>query len=76
MDSLEDAVDGLSARDAEKLKAKLERRLQRCAIDGQDGAFAVSITWTRTGGGQHKATLLMCPACLEHHRLPELRAEA
>jgi hypothetical protein len=57
VDRIEEALDGLSARDAERLKALLEKRLQSCV--SQRATF----------------TLLICPACIEKHRLPEGRSE-
>lgn len=73
--AISDAIDGLSAREAEELRDRLELRLRRCAIDDQDGAVPVRISW-RTSTGELRAALMLCPACLERHRLPETRAES
>ena len=69
---MDDAIDSLSAREAERLKERLERRLQRCIICDSDGAIPVRVTIHRPSAA---FTLLMCPACIEKHRLPESREE-
>jgi hypothetical protein len=70
LNSIDDAVDGISAREAEVLIAKLQKRLSKCAICGTDGADACKIV-TRT---KAKATIMICPACFELHRLPDSRS--
>ena len=72
--ALEDAIDGLPARRLEELKTRIERRLRACAIDGVDGALPVQAR-VRIRGMDTRMTFLLCPACIERHRLPEGRAE-
>lgn len=74
MARIDDAIDGLSARELEDLRAKIDRRLQACIIDGTDGAIAVRAT-AKVRGSAVAFSLLLCPACIERHRLPEGRAE-
>jgi len=69
---LEDALDGLSAREIEALRAKIDKRLQACVLCDNDGAIPVHCTMRRKGA---RFTLLMCVPCIERHRLPELRSE-
>lgn len=66
---LEDALDGMDARRLERLRAAIDRRLAACVIDPHHtGAVRVAIRW-----GSTSASMMICPACLERHRLPELR---
>lgn len=73
---LADVVDGLSARDAERLRELLDQRLKVCAIDGFDGADLYLVRKSGRAGDRERASILLCPACFERHRLPESRAEA
>jgi hypothetical protein len=77
MTTVDDALDGLPARDLERLKERIERRLRACVIDGQDGAIACRVS-AKLGASRSdvRFTLLLCPACIEAHRLPEGRADA
>lgn len=74
MPEIDDALDAMSARDLERLQGKIERRLRACAIDGNDGAVACRVT-APTSRGHAVFSLLLCPACIERHRLPEGRSE-
>lgn len=73
-DRIADALDGLTARDLEALRGRIDRRLQVCAIDAADGAIPVKVA-ARLRGNEARFTLLICPACIERNRLPEGRAE-
>lgn len=71
---MDDALNGMTKRQLEDLRGRIDKRLQACAIDGNDGAVPVRAT-ARRGKGSVAFTLLMCPSCIERHRLPEGRAE-
>lgn len=73
MSNLDDAIDSMSARDVEALKARLEKRLQACIICRGDGAVPVHGR-RKIGGVESRLALMLCPACIERHRLPESRA--
>ena len=70
---MDDALNGMTKRQLEDLRVRIDRRLQACAIDGNDGAIPVRAT-SRIGKGTVAFALLLCPACIERHRLPEGRA--
>ena len=72
-DRIDAALDGLSAREVEQLRRRIDRRLQQCVIDGNDGAVPVRCTAKSHSGATF--TLLLCPACIERNRLPEGRSE-
>lgn len=74
MTAIDDALDGLPARDLERLKARIEKRLQACAICGNDGAIPCH-TRAKLTGNDTLFSLLLCRACIERHRLPVARAE-
>lgn len=67
-DRVKDALDGMSARDLERLRDLIEVRLLACILCGQDGASRYRVSRHGT-----RATLLLCPACFERHRLPDER---
>lgn len=69
MSRVDDALDGLTAREARELRDRLDKRLQECVLDGSDGAIPVRVT-TRLPS-KVAFTLMLCPACIERHRLPE-----
>jgi len=71
--SLDDAVDGLPARQLEALRARIDRRLQECLLCRSDGALPVK-GQAKLRGNEARFALLLCPACIERHRLPEGRA--
>jgi RNase P subunit RPR2 len=73
MSRIDEALDGISARDAEELKRRLEQRLEVCAACGGDGAAPVKAQ-ARLRGNEVRMSLRLCPACIERHRLPESRA--
>lgn len=75
MTTIDDALDGLPARDLERLKARIERRLQACVICGQDGAVSCRVTTKGLSTSSATFALLLCPKCIETHRLPEGRAD-
>jgi len=77
MTAVEDALDGLSARDAAALVVRLTRRLQTCVICSADGAIACRLTAKAPTGqrGTIRATFMVCVACLERHRLTERLSE-
>jgi hypothetical protein len=68
-DRIDDALDGLSAREVEEFMVRARRRLQRCVACGSEGAEPV-----RVRRGKQAASLMLCPACFERHRLPEGRS--
>jgi hypothetical protein len=68
-DPLDDALDGMSAREVEDLMVRAGRRLQRCVACGSDGGEPVRVRRGNTG-----AAMMLCPACFERYRLPEGRA--
>lgn len=71
---MRDALDGLSARDLERMRGLIDRRLRECAIDGNDGAIAVRC---RTKDKWDAVfTIMLCPSCVERHRLPALRSDS
>lgn len=72
--TIDDALDGMSARDLERLRTRIDKRLQACVIDGVDGAVAVSVR-AKLDGSQSTFSLLLCRQCIERHRLPDTRAE-
>lgn len=72
MTRVDDALDGLTRRELEELRGKIEKRLLTCVIDGNDGAVPVRCT---TKSPAAVFTLLLCPACIERNRLPESRAD-
>lgn len=65
-----DALDGLSARDLEAMRLAIDARLRACAVCSEDGATAYLITHRGT-----RASILLCPSCFNHHRLPESRSD-
>jgi hypothetical protein len=70
MTDLQDAIDGMSARQVRELMHLAEKRLRECAICGNDGADRLLVQ-KKVRGSTTRASLLMCPACFERHRLPE-----
>ena len=74
MTTIDDALDSMPARDLERLRERIDRRLQSCAIDGNDGAIACRVT-AKITGNTTSFTLLLCRGCIEKNRLPESRAE-
>ena len=75
MAAVDDALDGMTARQLEELRTRIDRRLRACAIDAEDGAVPVRAS-AKLRGSSVTFTLLLCPACIERHRLPERRSEA
>ena len=75
MAAIDDALDGLPARELERLRARIDKRLQSCFHCGNDGATPVSASVRHGTQKGSRMTFLMCPACIERHRLPESRAE-
>ncbi len=73
MTTIDDALDGLPARELERLRARIDKRLQACAICGQDGAIACRVD-TKLGGGPARFAILLCRRCIEANRLPEGRS--
>lgn len=69
-DKIKDALDGMSARDLERMRELIDRRLVSCLLCGNDGAERYRVS--RKGV---VASLSLCPACFESHRLPEIRSE-
>ncbi|MGV0985082.1 MAG: hypothetical protein ACOYB2_11035 [Limnohabitans sp.] len=74
-DPVKDALDGMSAKQLERMRELIDRRLASCVIDGTDGAVPVRCT-AKMNANSLTFTLLLCPACIEKHRLPESRSEA
>lgn len=74
--TIDDALDGLPARDLERLRARIDQRLRACVLCGSDGALAVHARAKAIGGNDTQFALLLCRACIEKHRLPERRSEA
>lgn len=72
-DRIDAALDGLTARDQEELARRLQLRMRACRTCGGDGADAYTIVGTGLRKGT-RASILLCPACFEQHRLPEGRA--
>ena len=75
MAAIDDALDALPARELERIRDRIDRRLRACAIDGVDGALPVQAR-VRFRGQDTRMTFLLCPACIERNRLPESRSEA
>lgn len=75
MPDLGDALDGMTRRQLEDLVSQATRRLASCLLCGETGAVGVACSLKKGDRGT-RFTLLMCPACIEKHRLPESRAEA
>jgi hypothetical protein len=74
VNGIDDAIDGLPARDLERIQARIAKRLQACVIDGRDGAIPVAARFRpSTAASEARISLLLCPACIEKHRLPEGR---
>ena len=71
--AIQDAIDGMTARQVEELKQLAEKRLRQCAVCRSDGADALRVQ-RKVNGSSTYASLLMCPACFERHRLPESRS--
>ena len=71
---MDDALNGLTKRQLEDLRTKVEKRLLACSIDGNDGAIPVRAT-AKLRGSSVRFALLLCPACIERLRLPESRSE-
>ncbi len=74
IDKIKDALDGLSARELEHMRDLIDKRLAVCAICESDGAFPYRVA-APEARGKARASLMLCPACFEKHRLPESRAE-
>jgi hypothetical protein len=71
---INDALDGMTAKQLESLIEQAQRRLAACAICSNDGAFPCRVT-TKAGSAHTIVfSLLLCPACIEKHRLPEGRS--
>lgn len=70
--SIDDALGGLSRRRMEDLKARLEAALKTCILCGSEHADDY-MTYPRSNRGM-RASIRLCPACFEKHRLPEGRA--
>lgn len=66
----EDPLAGLTRRQLEQIKVRVDRQLQSCAIDGREGAEPYVIS--RKGV---RASIMLCTPCFEQLRLPESRAE-
>ena len=69
-DRIDDALDGLSARETEALIARAQRRLRACAVCHEPGGEPMVVRRANI-----QASMVICPACFARHRLPELRAE-
>lgn len=62
---------GMTRRQMEELRTKLDIELQSCVIDGREGAEPYAIA--RKG---NRASIMLCKPCFERLRLPEGRTEA
>lgn len=69
-DKIKDALDAMSARDLERVRSLIDRRLVSCIICHADGAYRYRVSRRATC-----VTMTFCPACFEKYRLPEGRAE-
>lgn len=67
---IKDAIDGMSAREVERLIAIATERLMRCAICDSDGAERYRVRNGSRRPVEISFTLLLCRACVERHRLP------
>lgn len=76
MDRVADALDGLSLRELERIRELIDQRLQSCVICQTEGALAVRVGFKTPAGKATFASLLLCRACLERHRLPDSRAKS
>lgn len=65
-----EALDGMSARDLEEMQRLIEQRLRECSICRSDGAETYRVSRRGT-----VASILLCPACFNKHRLPEGRVK-
>jgi hypothetical protein len=69
-EKIQEALDGLSTRDLERMRELIDRRLVQCVICNEDGAINYRVIHKGV-----KASLAICPACFEKHRTPEGRSE-
>jgi hypothetical protein len=76
MDRLTDALDSMTRRQIEALVAAAQRRLASCVLCGADGAAPVLASVPTPAGNSQRVSFMLCPACIERHRLPEGRADA
>jgi hypothetical protein len=65
-----DALAGLTRKQLEDLRTKIDLELRSCVIDGREGAEPYRITKKGT-----KASIMLCVPCFEKFRLPELRSQ-
>lgn len=65
----DDPLAGLTRRELEQARSRIDVALRSCIIDGREGAepYLVSRHGTR-------ASLMLCRPCFERARLPEQRA--
>lgn len=74
MPGIDDALDAMPARDLERLRSRIDRRLRSCLVCNADGAIAVRVS--AKPRGQHAVfSMMLCPACIDRNRLPESRAD-
>lgn len=68
MATIDDALKGLTRRQLEDLRERLEKELQQCTVCGTEGAVAYTVSKKGV-----RASMLFCKPCFERHRLPEGR---
>lgn len=72
---IDDPLKGLTKRQMEDLKERLERELQVCIACGNVGAVPARISLRFPGAkGSSNASIKICMACFEKNRLPDARA--
>ena len=69
-EKMRDVLDAMSARDLEHMRELIARRLVTCIICNNDGAEMYRVSHRNL-----TASMAICPACFERHRLPESRSE-
>lgn len=68
----DDPLAGLTRRQLEDIRDRVEKQLRSCVIDDREGARPYRITGGH--GNAQVASIMLCKPCFERFRLPEGRA--
>ena len=75
MPAIEDALKGLTRRQLEELRTKLDKELQECTICHSEGAEKYNVVGFGHQRGNIKAAMLFCKPCFEKYRQPFSRGQ-
>ena len=72
MTTIDDALKGMTRKQLEELRERVELELQSCVLCGSEGAASYHVRGGRAAKGA-MAAMLFCKPCFEKYRLPETR---